>query len=496
MLRKIGIKNFKSFGDIEYIELSKLTLLSGVNSSGKSSVYQAILIILQSYNETKNYLGSEVPMLKVNGPYLEIGKPSELLNNIADEEVFLSFESDQGYAELTFFLHREDYGKDTFEYILLKRMFYRASPEHSIEAEMNTATGEWKIKAEKFVHFADYSEGRFIDYMITNLLAKAGKNVRPSGVFSSVVEFSDVRNVKFKNFMLLSFDLNIESLEDCLSEEYKKAFTKKGVVANNLRKINEPKFGDYVQLHNSIDVDFIPEIEVDKIIVIPPFRGEPHRIYSDGGFNNPLEDYIRKKNNKIDSYFDFSKNEIVQQTLEESLNYWVNFFKIAKTIDIRSIASGLTSEIILVLDGKELSINNMGYGLSQILPVIFRVLSSDRSETCIVDEPEIHLHPSAQSKLADFFGQMSLLGKVVLIETHSESLLSKLVYFNVKYPQLFEEVKMLWVERIDGKAVARKIEHDNMGYIINPPDGFMDERDKLIDDLTKLRLEKIEAGEV
>ncbi len=63
---------------------------------------------------------------------------------------------------------------------------------------------------------------------------------------------------------------------------------------------------------------------------------------------------------------------------------------------------------------------NVGIGTSQVLPVLILGLISPQGTVVIYEQPELHLHPYSQSRLADFFIAMSKLGKQIIIETHSE----------------------------------------------------------------------------
>ncbi|HEY2350899.1 MAG TPA: AAA family ATPase [Candidatus Acidoferrum sp.] len=78
-------------------------------------------------------------------------------------------------------------------------------------------------------------------------------------------------------------------------------------------------------------------------------------------------------------------------------------------------------ELDIVLDGKALNILNVGYGVSQSLPIIVELLARDRGTWFAIQEPEIHLHPRAQAALGDVLFEMATIDrKCFLIETHSD----------------------------------------------------------------------------
>ena len=191
-------------------------------------------------------------------------------------------------------------------------------------------------------------------------------------------------------------------------------------------------------------------------------------------------------------FFDFENNSARTGSLKDAVNYWiVEHFKLADEVFLEEPIPDLVSEIFLRFKNKKVPINNVGFGTSQIIPVIFEVLSSQDSMLTIVDEPEIHLHPSAQSKLADFFFHMSLLNRRIYVETHSEYLIDKIIYLNLKYSEFESDIRMLWVNNDKDSASVDNIKYDELGFIINAPEGFLSEKNLLSDKISQIRFEKI-----
>lgn len=78
-------------------------------------------------------------------------------------------------------------------------------------------------------------------------------------------------------------------------------------------------------------------------------------------------------------------------------------------------------ELDIVLDGKALNILNVGYGVSQSLPIMVELLARDKGTWFAIQEPEIHLHPRAQAALGDVLFEMAARDrKRFLVETHSD----------------------------------------------------------------------------
>lgn len=98
MITAITLKNFKCFKN-EYIEISPLTVLAGLNGSGKSTVIQSLLLLRQSNNENLLEKG-----LTLNGEYINVGTGKDLLYEQAEgpEEILISLESNKAKMEWTF----------------------------------------------------------------------------------------------------------------------------------------------------------------------------------------------------------------------------------------------------------------------------------------------------------------------------------------------------------------------------------------------------------
>ena len=64
---------------------------------------------------------------------------------------------------------------------------------------------------------------------------------------------------------------------------------------------------------------------------------------------------------------------------------------------------------------------DVGYGVSQALPILTELFRKDSAKTFLLQQPEVHLHPSAQAALGTLFCQLASQGRQLLVETHSDS---------------------------------------------------------------------------
>ncbi len=127
--------------------------------------------------------------------------------------------------------------------------------------------------------------------------------------------------------------------------------------------------------------------------------------------------------------------------------------------------------------GAPLHLDQVGYGVSQLLPVI-DVCVHAREQVICVEEPELHLHPRLQAKLGNLFATSVLKrGNQVILETHSESILLRVRRLIRSGKLLPAEVAVLYVDndQVDGTTVSRLRLGDN-GELLDPwPTGFFDD---------------------
>ncbi len=177
---------------------------------------------------------------------------------------------------------------------------------------------------------------------------------------------------------------------------------------------------------------------------LAPIRTKPKRTY-DGysqDFNSEGEHtpYIIKANTRI-----------ISTEFKKSLDAFGKESGLYQHIDVSQFGNDNTAPFEIIVDlGKKCSlrVNSVGYGVSQVLPVVVELLDRPNKSWFSIQQPEVHLHPRAQAALGDLFFNVSTSKECVLfVETHSDYLMDRfrLNFRNNKVPENFCQI--LFFER-------------------------------------------------
>ena len=126
--------------------------------------------------------------------------------------------------------------------------------------------------------------------------------------------------------------------------------------------------------------------------------------------------------------------------------------------------------------GRQSNIVDVGYGVSQILPILTELIEAPTHSSFLFQQPEVHLHPRAQAALGSFFAKYIAehRGSFLIAETHSDYLIDRVrrEARNKRIP--YQDIAILYFASEGNKTVIHQMSVSKDGDIVNPPDSYRD----------------------
>lgn len=281
-------------------------------------------------------------------------------------------------------------------------------------------------------------------------------------------------------------------------------------IVSQLDEIEEQFMTERLPIYFLTGVDFVRDFFNEKIKYLGPLREEPRSLYpleSNGNTfdlglkgENTAAVFENNKTRKIKyvapKYFEDGKiGDITQEesTLSEAINSWLVYLGVANKMSTNDRGKmGHELKITTDIRDMEQDLTHVGVGVSQILPILVMCFLAGKGDSIILEQPELHLHPKVQTRLADFFVSMNALGKQCILETHSEYLINRLRYLVAKTndDRVAKDTMIYFVEKEDGHSIYRPITINKYGVIDNWPKGFFDEGEDIATMTMRAGIEK------
>ena len=124
--------------------------------------------------------------------------------------------------------------------------------------------------------------------------------------------------------------------------------------------------------------------------------------------------------------------------------------------------------------GPQRNLIDVGYGVSQALPLLTELLRSDSPRMYLLQQPEIHLHPRAQAALGSLFCSLAGPERQLIVETHSDHLIDRVrMDIRDKTTSLtHEDVSILYFEPADLDVKIHSIRFDELGNVLDAPPSY------------------------
>jgi predicted ATPase len=435
MLSHLRFDSFKSWKKLD-LPLAPITALFGANSSGKSSILQFVLLLKQTKDSADRSLA-----LDFGGEesIIDLGSFRDAVNG-HDENATISWRLRWTLpAELRI---ADPSGKRS------EALFIGKELEIASSARLRN-----KIVVSDFLEY-DFGEARFIL-----------KREKERSGFQLEARASN--KFKFKRTLGRKWDLPGPTKSYAFPDQARTYF------------------------QNSL---FLSEFEtayvrqMDAIVHLGPLRQYPKRQYIWAG-SSPI-DVGRRGERTIDAILAATargenrnlRPKARHRPFEEMIAFWLKEMGLIHSFRIVEIGSGAGLYRALVKRdaySPETSIPDVGFGVSQILPVLALLYYVEEGSTVILEQPEIHLHPSVQSALADLI-ITAVKGRniQVVLESHSEHLLQRLLRRVAEggkspYPSIEpDDMKLFFCQTVHGTSRIEELKVNLFGSIENWPEDF------------------------
>ena len=239
------------------------------------------------------------------------------------------------------------------------------------------------------------------------------------------------------------------------------------------------------------NADFLRDFEaayeslMDSIYYLGPLREYPRREYQWNG-SSP-GDVGHRGEHAVDAILaaTFRKERrslrprgrgIPRISFQEMIAHWLNELGLIHEFRLEEIAKGTNLYRAMVKTSSSsvpTALTEVGFGVSQVLPALVLLYYVPEGSTVLMEQPEIHLHPSVQSGLADVMLNVAEARNVqVIVESHSEHLMRRLQRRVAEEAASSDDVKLYFISATEGVAQASDLVLNEWGEIENWPDKF------------------------
>jgi predicted ATPase len=485
-ITEISVQGFKSLYEESRIEIRPLTILAGANSSGKSSIMQPLLLMKQTLEAVY-----DPGTLLINGPNVKFTSGDQLFSKmISSNDFFLVTIITDKNCSIKIKFQKDDLGFSSFRVAEFTENLSTES-EITYRPEMDSEElSNLVFKSELFNLIFQKTEERF------------NKKSEPTieEIKDWIQEIIDHAKKEW-SFKIISnrcfLQLNARNMRNSrINAERAMIGIYLGIVSDVNKYLNNVAVSDQLMsIKSNSSAARFARISYPylRIIHLPGLRGTPERAYPITGIKNQFP-------GTFDNYFASIIHhwQVTQDPKIEELNKYLKDLSLtSKVTSSRPNDVSIELQVGLSKDISETSVNiaDVGFGVSQVLPVLVALLIAEPGQLVYLEQPELHLHPRAQANLAQPLIDAANRGVKVVVETHSDLLLTRIKTLVAE--EAIDPAKLIlhWFSRgDDGITKIDSKELDKVGaygeFPIDFSDVFFEEDHRYINAASKQLLAK------
>lgn len=486
-LKSFQIRNFKGFKESPRLLNHQLNFFTGVNSGGKTTVIQALLLLREMMKlDSISFNASES---------LQLGEFDDVVfNHLSAEEIEFALQLELKYDENSHLIQKiyQDLGIDISNCQMIDLNLQIRIRKHKESIVVSKYRISYQVSERELFWFE-------LCFNITMEDYEAKTNI-PLWVFDEGVSLKHlIDKLGFEEIAMMKSMLQMEVML-ILGDPTRKVvfgnslFPKSCFTIDNSGK---PVYKGFSVLIYEYVVLSLRQI-FENLSYLGPIREEPRPYYPVG--KNHEMDYrgsnatfiyhsICVGKNVAESNFilppddesgvaKFAGEASVPGQFNEFVSKWATYIlgkqnKFATDVNMTNI------ELNVGVSNYSHKITNVGFGASQIFPVLVECIRQ-KNRIIILEQPDIQIHPNAQARMADFLIAASISNNLkFIIETHSEHLINRLIRRTVEDERLRDYISVAFIQNRDGlHSEMIEIQYDSYGRINDWPEDFFDTAQK------------------
>ena len=335
--------------------------------------------------------------------------------------------------------------------------------------------------------------------------------VSVSWKFSEKLRLPDVEEVN-----TLSFNLKVNNVENAASEmsfNYRAGEQRFGVHRGgpNVYLASVPGEPDcYVESPFRCYGIYDAPLNIQEIFL--PLQTCFENLFCNIEYLGPLREYPRRRyawegkhsagvgkrgENTVTALF---SGRLERRSTEEQIPRWLERLDLIDSYRLNPVLNTKKDYEFLVRkyrDGPEVRLTDVGFGVSQVLPVLILCYHVPEGSILILEQPEAHLHPKVQSELADLLIEVVKNRQLqIILESHSEHLLIRLMRRIAEEQISADDTAFYFCEMNEGVSEIEKLDVDDYGNITNWPQNFFGDEMGDLAAKTKAEMKRRKAGKL